>query len=429
MGDINLKNLKVRIEIDGISRYVGDISGSSSADACFSYAEEYLADSGNRPISISLPLQDKPFDAKKTRTYFEGLLPEGFTRRCVEEWMHADNNDYLAVLSGLGKECLGAVMITDDDENINSPEYKKLTDTDVQRLAQEGATQSAELVTKSHLSLTGASGKVGLYYDENSKEWYQPIGSAPSTYIVKQSHVRMEKMVVNEQLCLAAARELGVEIPYSFIVPTKSRSKENILFASKRYDRKIKESCKKLNGLPVPLRLHQEDFAQALGIPAAEKYEKNNDHYFKRIFELVRNYSSDPIADQLKLWRICVFNYLIGNTDNHIKNLSLIYGEDLKGIRLAPAYDMISTAIYESSTEQMAMSINGKYDIFEITRDDFEKEALSIGIGTKPAMKIFDSMSADITSALEKAVKELKKAGFTQAQDVYERILSKRKKT
>ena len=68
---------------------------------------------------------------------------------------------------------------------------------EVKRLAQEGATESAELVTKAHLSLTGASGKVGLYYDNEKDEWYLPYGDAPSTHIVKQSHVRLKNIVAN----------------------------------------------------------------------------------------------------------------------------------------------------------------------------------------------------------------------------------------
>ena len=40
-------------------------------------------------------------------------------------------------------------------------------------------------------------------------------------------------------------------------------------------------------------------------------------------------------------------------------NLSLLYSQDLKGVRLAPAYDVVSTAIYESSTKEMALSIGG----------------------------------------------------------------------
>ena len=40
-------------------------------------------------------------------------------------------------------------------------------------------------------------------------------------------------------------------------------------------------------------------------------------------------------------------------------NLSLLYSQDLKGVRLATAYDVVSTAIYESSTKEMALSIGG----------------------------------------------------------------------
>lgn len=53
-----------------------------------------------------------------------------------------------------------------------------------------GASKSAQFLAKAHLSLTGASGKTGLYYD-NKDGWYMPFGTAPSTHIVKQSHVSM----------------------------------------------------------------------------------------------------------------------------------------------------------------------------------------------------------------------------------------------
>ena len=51
----------------------------------------------------------------------------------------------------------------------------------------------------------------------------------------------------------------------------------------------------------VPRRLHQEDFAQALGIAASNKYEKNNEGYLKKLFEVLRPYSADPMTDSLKL--------------------------------------------------------------------------------------------------------------------------------
>lgn len=415
--------LLVQIEINGENVYVGDIVGNGSNDACFAYAKSYLDVPGYRPISVNLPLEKRSFDSYTTRNFFEGLLPEGFTRKCVAQWMHTEENDYLSILAGLGQECLGALKITDAySENI-VPHYLKLTNEEVRKLAREGATESAEIVTKSHLSLTGASGKVGLYYD--GEKWFLPIGEAPSTHIVKQSHIRLKRIVTNEQLCLLTAKQLGIETVDSFIVNVGSSEDEDVLFATKRYDRKMSEKGKKIDAMPVPFRLHQEDFSQALGIPSAEKYEKNNSGYMRKIFGVLKSYSSDPIVDQMKLWDICVFNYLIGNTDNHIKNLSLLYGEDLKTIRLAPAYDIVSTLIYESSTEDMALGIDGTYCINDITRESFEREAVNVGLGRKMAMNRFDEMVQNFPNAMRTAVYELRGLGFAEAEKIGEQILNK----
>lgn len=135
---------------------------------------------------------------------------------------------------------MGAIKVIDESIAEIKPEYRKLTNDEVKKLAKEGATESAELVTKSHLSLTGASGKVGLYYD--GKHWFLPIGEAPSTHIVKQSHIRLKRIVWNEQLCLLTAKKLGIEIPDSFIIHLGSAEDEDVLFATKRYDRKMNDN-------------------------------------------------------------------------------------------------------------------------------------------------------------------------------------------
>ena len=81
-------------------------------------------------------------------------------------------SDSPSILAGLGRECLGAIKIVDDSDEKIIPEYRELLAEEVYALASEGATESAELVTKSHLSLTGASGKVGLYYNKKENCWY-----------------------------------------------------------------------------------------------------------------------------------------------------------------------------------------------------------------------------------------------------------------
>ncbi|MCD8326464.1 MAG: type II toxin-antitoxin system HipA family toxin [Lachnospiraceae bacterium] len=424
-----MRELSVWMEIKGMPVYIGKITGRDSGDACFSYSDDYRGRSDSRPVSLSLPLEEGAFSPKRTKNYFEGLLPEGYTRKCVAQRLRADEEDYLSILAALGKECLGAVKILEEGVDEDVPEYRLLSPQEVEDLAREGATESATIVTKSHLSLTGASGKVGLYYDEPDKRWYLPIGDAPSTHIVKQSHVRLNRIVANEQLCLLTAKHLGISIPDSFILDLSGTGKKpgekDVLFATRRFDRVWKDSGRKLDGLPVPLRLHQEDFAQALGIAAAHKYEKGNEDYMAKIFRLLSLYSANPLEDQFRLWDICVFNYLIGNTDNHIKNLSLLYSTDLRNIRLAPAYDIVSTAVYDSSSENMAFGIGGERNLYSLSRTSFERAARDVGLGVRMAMRRFDTMVSGFEEALSLACGTLEAQGFEEAGRIREEIMNR----
>ncbi len=70
----------------------GYITGSSFQDAVFSYDESYIASPVARAISLSLPLSKKDFDADATKTFFDGLLPEGFTRHCVADSIHSSGS-------------------------------------------------------------------------------------------------------------------------------------------------------------------------------------------------------------------------------------------------------------------------------------------------------------------------------------------------
>ncbi|MEE3314269.1 MAG: HipA domain-containing protein [Treponema sp.] len=198
-----------------------------------------------------------------------------------------------------------------------------------------------------------------------------------------------------------------------------------MLFATRRFDRVFDFESKTVDGLRMPYCLHQEDFAQALGIKSADKYEKNDEAYLRKMFYLIQKHSSNPLDDSLKLWKRTVFNYLIGNTDNHIKNSSLVYSKDLSSVHLAPLYDVVCTKLYESSTDEMSVSINGQRNINQITREDFEKEAEICGLGKKVAMNIYDELYANLTPALQDSAKELVAAGFPEAVDMAGKIAVK----
>ncbi|HCE78147.1 MAG TPA: type II toxin-antitoxin system HipA family toxin [Lachnospiraceae bacterium] len=417
-----MRILHVYIELNGLPVSVGRIRGNSGTDAVFSYDPDFLK--REIPISVSLPLQREPFSARRTRCFFEGLLPEGFTRRSVAQWMHVDENDYLSILAGLGKECLGAIRIEEESGNKSEAcAYEELSIEDVRRLAAEGATRSAEIVVKSHLSLTGASGKVGLYYDQAEKKWYQPLGTAPSTHIVKQSHVRLSNIVENEQLILRTAANLGIAVAKSFIIHTGRMDDAGILLATERYDRDRLHTVKNIGGLPVPLRLHQEDLGQALGIVSEDKYEKPGEHYLADVFDLVKRVSSDPLRDQLKLLDVMIFDVLIGNTDNHIKNLSLLYRYDLQEIRLAPAYDLVSTLIYREGTSEMSIAVAGVREWEKINRSTFAAASSEVGIRKEVILREYDRLRQGLPEALNEAAEELSDDGFQNAGAIKEAVV------
>ena len=409
----------VSIEKNGVQTHVGKLTGDRPENAVFAYDSVYLTADGAVPISLSLPLQKAAFSPAQTKNYFDSLLPEGYTRRTVAQWIHADEDDYLTILHALGCECLGALQITAEGE-AHGASYELLALDQVKALAAEGASKSAELVISSHLSLAGATGKVGLYFDGN--DWFLPRETAPSTHIVKQSHVRLKHIVQNEQLALMTARNCGLQVADSFIINTGNGADEEILLAAARYDRIFPKTGRVISGLTVPLRLHQEDFAQALGIPASKKYERAGENHLARMFDLLRRHSADPIRDMTRLWDQIVFNWLIGNTDAHVKNFSLLYSSDLRTLHLAPAYDLLAAAIYPT-TRELSFRIGGAPTLDEVTEASFEAASREAGLGVRMAMQRYHRMVDVFVPALRAASESLQAEGFPEAADITERIL------
>lgn len=177
------------------------------------------------------------------------------------------------------------------------------------------------------------------------------------------------------------------------------------MFATERFDRKLSDN--KIKNLYKPYRLHQEDFGQALNINSLDKYETGNKSYFNEMINLIRSYSSNPMLDIEKLWKIAIFNVLIGNTDAHIKNFSLLYNPNLTNLTLAPAYDLVSTIIYPESTRNMAFSIAGERLIDNINRDSFIEQAKECKINPSLVDSWFDEVYRPFNNALLKTAVEI----------------------
>lgn len=80
-------------------------------------------------------------------------------------------------------------------------------------------------------------------------------------------------------------------------------------------------------------------FLSAMSMLGAHDHEQ---HSYLEIADALAQYGAEPNADMAELWRRMVFNILISNTDDHLRNHGFLY-ESNKGWRLSPVYDINPT--------------------------------------------------------------------------------------
>ena len=225
-----------------------------------------------------------------------------------------------------------------------------------------------------------------------------PLAGAPSTHILKPAVERFENVVFNEALCMKLAAEAG--LPTASVETMKVNGVDYLLV--KRYDRIHTQGP---GTEPMVERLHQEDFCQALGIVSEHKYQKEGGPSLKRCFELLREVSSSPVIDLVRLLEAVIYNYLAGNNDAHGKNFSLLYhgvGTANLEVRLSPLYDIVSTVYYPELSREMAMKIGGEYSSQAVTAKHFEQLAEEAGLAKPLVRARVPQMAERVIAALGK---------------------------
>src|SRR5690606_14069844 len=122
------------------------------------------------------------------------------------------------------------------------------------------------------------------------------------------------------------------------------------------------------------VRIHQEDFAQALGLPSALKYERRGAPGRRFDVDAIRRVldaTDDPAAERELFIRATLFDLLLGNVDGHAKNFALLHGRG-GSIRTAPRYDILPTRLDDTLTDELAYSIGEATTLDEIRREDFD---------------------------------------------------------
>lgn len=358
------------------------------------YAAEWLGLEGAFPVSTRMLLRPEPYGPDVVIPWIVNLLPESQALEAIVRLTRTAEQDVLGLLDRIGRDTSGALSFA----------RRGALEMTCRAIPDEAALERIidELPTKPFLvgeegvsmSLAGVQTKIGVHRDETGR-LHIPINGAPSTWILKPDSPNLPGGVWNEAFCLRLARRIKLDVPD---VLTGRAGKRRYLLI-KRYDR-VPQG-------PVWRRLHQEDYAQSLGLFPAAKYERNHSGTpgakLRDMFELTRQVAD--IASVTRLLQHVIFNVIACNTDAHAKNYSLLVSAS--GARLAPLYDVMCGAVWPKITKNMANTIAGKASGDYLKGRHWQREAALCGLSPAATLRQVASLCERVRGALDDTVAEL----------------------
>lgn len=408
----------LRVYLDGTP--IGTATQSSQGSLGFSYDDEYTVMADPTPVSLSLPVLSNRHRDKAVRAYMEGLLPdsEGARQRWASDY-HVSPNNPFALLAHVGRDAAGAVQILPPevdpaDARARTGDIEWVSDTDFVDLVQDLATHQYDWDPGrfgGRWSLAGAQPKIALFRDPQSGQFGIPRDSTPTTVIVKPAIARYAQHHINEALCQRAANEAGLLAAESDVLEVGDVQ----VLISTRYDR--------LYDGTVWHRVHQEDMCQALSVHPSLKYQSDGGPAVGDIADLLNRL---PIEDRdvnaERFFKALAYNVLIGGTDAHAKNYSLI----LIGSRaqVSPLYDTASAAPYDQRERLLSsMKIGDHWRMLDVTNSDWRKVGRRLGIPGDQAVAWVDELRDQLSGAFERAAASLPIAVQSEAERMSERII------
>jgi serine/threonine-protein kinase HipA len=359
------------------------------------YTEEALAtyDGGTPLLSLALPLTRDRYPNGVTRAFLDGLLPEGEPRRAIAEDLGLPANEVFGLVSALGQDCAGALVILPEGE----PPPPVPTTRTAEPLSRDDL---GELVANLHsaplgidrnvrLSLAGVQEKLLLTRLPDGT-WGRPVGGTPSTHILKPEIERFQNTVENEAFCMRVASHLGLAVAKVETILVDERP----VLVVERFDRAVDPDG-------TIRRVHQEDFCQALAVAPDRKYEQDGGPTLARIARVLQDVADAPAPSTLL--RALALNVALGNCDAHGKNFSLLHTES-GALRLAPLYDLLSTRLYPLD-EKLAMYVDTVQRADRVTADRIVNEAVRWGLSKRSAEEavfdVLDRLPAAASAAAE----------------------------
>jgi serine/threonine-protein kinase HipA len=354
-----MSELEVVIEGD----LIGHVRTNKAGRLSFDYESGWRDSRSGYSLSVNMRLADLTYSHSAVWPYLWNLLPEN--PNILQRWgqqFHVSSSNPFKLLKFVGADVPGAAQFLPPEASasVRAQDTPSIDWISLEELAQRLAQLRSDVAAvrrpgdRGKMSLPGAQAKTAFCWDEQRNRWGVPSGRAPTTHIIKPAVPGFDGLVENEHLCQDVARRMGLPAARSSVLTLNETS----YIVIERFDR-----LPPRRGSAFVQRVHQEDMCQALGLLPGAKYQQDGGPGAQDIVALIRRAGSDPDTDVHRFIDANAFNWLIGGTDAHAKNYSLLIGAGDE-IRLSPLYDLSSQLPYPELIDQrVAMKIGDEYDI------------------------------------------------------------------
>ena len=286
------------------------------------FAYDPAAVSPGDQVSLTMPVRLESWSSRDLHPIFQMNLPEGALleaiRRSIAKLAGSDDMAILRVTGGnqvgrnrfsLPEDLAPGIVETREslDDLLSYPDTAELFHEMVSRYALRSG-------------VSGVQPKVML---EATKRGTAAIGS----YLVKSWGAEYPQLAANEFFCMTAARRAGLPVPEFHL------SNNGGLFVMKRFD---------ITPEGEPAGFEDMCSLQALG--TAQKYSSTYERVAKSIKDFVSGEFLQIAREQF--FASLALSVMVRNGDAHLKNFAVLYDRPGAPVRLAPAYDIVTTTAY-----------------------------------------------------------------------------------
>ena len=327
------RNILVYVDLLGTPHLVGRLwarTHRNKEGATFQYADGWLANPNRFSLEPALTVGPGPFHAPSDKHLFEAIgdsAPDRWGRvlmRRAERRRAESQHETSRTLREIDY-----LLLVDDEARLGALRFAEQEDGPF--LAPQGPTKIPPLVELSRL----LSAAEHIVEDTDTNQDLRLLlapgsslgGARPKASVRdRNGHLTIAKFpspsdeiktVLWEAVALTLAARAGIAVP-SWRLETVADKPVLLL---QRFDRE--------DGARIP-------FLSAMSMLGARDNETRS---YLEFVDVLRRYGAAPEADMQALWRRIVFNILISNTDDHLRNHGFLYA-DLAGWRLSPAYDL-----------------------------------------------------------------------------------------